>query len=252
MFCHEGRTFFIVQPQELAEPGTQWSGFEPHLVSIIEQEVVERDTGVRWEDVAGQEEAKTALREAVVLPTKLPEVFRGARRPWKGVLLVGPPGTGKTLLARAAASECRPCTFFNVSSATLTSRYRGESEKLVRLLFAMAAEKAPSVIFIDEIDALCSERSDDSEHEASRRFKSELLVQMDGLGTRAEKLVVVLAATNHPWDIDEAFRRRYISLLYRIVIGRSLVTGIISHACLYFSHYVFRCHQNPNNSLYST
>ncbi|KAF2800823.1 vacuolar protein sorting-associated protein-like protein VPS4 [Melanomma pulvis-pyrius CBS 109.77] len=168
--------------------------------------ILSEKPNIRWEDVAGLEAAKEALKEAVILPIKFPHLFTGKRQPWKGILLYGPPGTGKSYLAKAVATEANS-TFFSVSSSDLVSKWMGESERLVKQLFGMARENKPSIIFIDEIDALCGPRGE-GESEASRRIKTELLVQMDGVG-KDSKGVLILGATNIPWQLDAAIRRRF-------------------------------------------
>ncbi|KXZ47532.1 VPS4 protein [Gonium pectorale] len=176
------------------------------LGAALSRDIFTENPAVRWDDIAGLEGAKRLIKEAVVMPIKYPQLFTGLLAPWKGVLLYGPPGTGKTLLAKAVATECRT-TFFNISASSIISKWRGDSEKLVRVLFELARYHAPSTVFLDEIDALMGARGGEGEHEASRRMKTELLIQMDGLA-RGGELVFVLAATNMPWELDMAMLRR--------------------------------------------
>ncbi|KAG2674461.1 hypothetical protein I3843_13G121300 [Carya illinoinensis] len=174
--------------------------------------IVREKPNIKWSDVAGLESAKQALQEAVILPVKFPQFFTGKRRPWRAFLLYGPPGTGKSYLAKAVATEA-DSTFFSVSSSDLVSKWMGESEKLVSNLFQMARDSAPSIIFIDEIDSLSGQRGEGNESEASRRIKTEILVQMQGVGHNDEK-VLVLAATNTPYALDQAIRRRFDKRIY--------------------------------------
>ncbi|KAJ4458826.1 putative Vacuolar protein sorting-associated protein 4 [Paratrimastix pyriformis] len=190
----------------------KFSDGDPALIEAIEHEILDKGPKTKWEDIAGLRDAKQLLLESVLLPRRFPNFFQGLRRPWRGVLLFGPPGTGKTLLAKAVATECES-TFFNVHTSTLASKWHGESERLVRTLFNMARFYAPSTVFIDEIDCLGLTRGGSGENEVSRRVKAELLVQMDG-ACDDSKQVTVLAATNNPWDLDDALRRRLEKRIY--------------------------------------
>ena len=201
------------------------NGPDSELIEMLEREVVDTNPNVSFNDIAELSQAKKALQEAVLLPLIIPDYFKGIRRPWRGVLLYGPPGTGKTMLAKALATQ-RKTTFFNVHSSSFASKWRGESEKLVRILFEMARFYAPTTIFIDEVDSLCSKRGEGNEGEGSRRVKAELLVQMEGVNSNTSasanekseedkrKIVTVMAATNRPWDLDDALRRRFEKRVY--------------------------------------
>ncbi|XP_043220525.1 vacuolar protein sorting-associated protein 4-like isoform X1 [Amphibalanus amphitrite] len=174
---------------------------------------------LRFSDVAGLEEAKASLAEAVIMPVQFPHLFTGGRRPWTRVLLYGPPGTGKSRLAAAVAGEAG-AELFPVSAADLLSSYVGETEKAMSDLFARAASRQPAgraVLFVDELDGLCRVRSG-REEEHTRRLKTHLLQLMDGLlsggGGGAAATTFLLAATNCPWDLDPAFLRRFQRRVY--------------------------------------
>jgi len=182
------------------------------LKGALSSAIVTETPNVKWADVAGLEQAKGLLKEAVILPIKFPQLFTGKRKAWKGILLYGPPGTGKSYLAKAVATEAGASTFLSVSSSDLVSKFQGESERLVRNLFEIAREKAPSIIFIDEVDSLCGARGDGG-NDSGRRIITEFLVQMQGVG-KGNDGVLVLGATNTPWQLDSAIRRRFEKRIY--------------------------------------
>ena len=178
----------------------------------ILSEIMTKNPGVKFSDIIGMNDMKQTLYEIIVVPTIRPDLFTGIRTPQRGILLFGPPGTGKTMIAKAIASECGS-TFFNISASSLTSKWVGESEKTVKSLFKIAYQKVPSIIFIDEIDSILSKRSE-GENEATKRLKTEFLIQFDGLGSNTKARLLVIAATNRPMDLDEALLRRLPKRVY--------------------------------------
>lgn len=182
------------------------------IVERILSEVVHKTQDTKWDDIAGLDNVKQAINEIVVYPMQNPGLFQGLLAPAKGLLLFGPPGTGKTLIGRCIACESG-ATFFAISASSLTSKWVGEGEKMVRALFAVARCMQPSVVFIDEIDSLLTQRVD-GEHDSSRKMKTEFLVQFDGLTTGEGDRLLIVGATNRPQELDEAARRRFTKRLY--------------------------------------
>lgn len=169
-----------------------------------------QDINTSWDHVIGAKAAVMALKQAVVLPQRMPQLFSGARKPWGCILLYGPPGTGKTLLASASAKEAGT-SFLPVSVSDLLSKWVGDTEKSIRDLFRTASQCDRCIIFLDEVDALCGARGSNGESEGSRRAKTEFLVRMQNVDSRK---VTIIAATNLPWELDTAFRRRFDRVIY--------------------------------------
>uniref|UniRef100_A0A1J3CQ74 Spastin n=1 Tax=Noccaea caerulescens TaxID=107243 RepID=A0A1J3CQ74_NOCCA len=174
------------------------------------------EIGVTFADIGSLDETKDSLQELVMLPLRRPDLFKGGLlKPCRGILLFGPPGTGKTMLAKAIANEAG-ASFINVSMSTITSKWFGEDEKNVRALFTLAAKVSPTIIFVDEVDSMLGQRTRVGEHEAMRKIKNEFMTHWDGLMTKPGERILVLAATNRPFDLDEAIIRRFER---RIMVG---------------------------------
>ena len=181
----------------------------------FEELVMKEKPNVSWSQVIGLEDAKSALRESIVYPTKRPDLFPLG---WpKGMLLYGPPGTGKTMLAAATASEMDGY-FINVDASSMMSKWLGEAEKNVSKLFRMArkyAEKEgkPVILFVDEVDSLLGSRN--SEVGGEVRTKNQFLTEMDGVNGKGKDLMMyVIGATNKPWSLDWPFLRRFQKRIY--------------------------------------
>lgn len=180
--------------------------FETRLLADV---IPPRDIGVKFDDIGALENVKDTLKELVMLPLQRPELFSKGQftKPCKGILLFGPPGTGKTMLAKAVATEAG-AYLINISMSSITSKWLGEAEKYVKSAFSLASKISPSIIFVDEVDSMLARRENHGEHETMRKMKKEFMVNWDGLRTKATERVLVLAATNRPFDLDDAVIRR--------------------------------------------
>ncbi|KAF6175224.1 hypothetical protein GIB67_015909 [Kingdonia uniflora] len=186
--------------------------YETNFISAV---VPSGEIGVKFDDIGALEEVKRTLNELVTLPMRRPELFSHGNllRPCKGILLFGPPGTGKTLLAKALATEAG-ANFISVTGSTLTSKWFGDAEKLTKALFSFASKLAPVIIFVDEIDSLLGARGGAFEHEATRRMKNEFMAAWDGLRSKDSQRILILGATNRPFDLDDAVIRRLPRRIY--------------------------------------
>merc|ERR1711972_778554 len=176
----------------------------------LEADIISEAPDICFKDVQGLLNVKLALYETIILPALRPELFTGLRTPTSGLLLFGPPGNGKTMIAKCVAAGCQS-TFFSISASSITSKFVGDAERIMRTLFNLAREKSPSIIFIDEIDSMLTARGGKNEAESSRRIKTKFLIQFDGVkkASDTEKRVLVIGATNLPDQLDEAVLRRF-------------------------------------------
>ncbi|KAL8201416.1 hypothetical protein R6Q57_012755 [Mikania cordata] len=186
--------------------------YESNFISAV---VPPGEIGIKFEDIGALEDVKTALHELAILPMKRPELFSHGNllRPCKGILLFGPPGTGKTLLAKALASEAG-ANFISITGSTLTSKWFGDAEKLTKALFSFASKLAPVIVFVDEVDSLLGARGGGFEHEATRRMRNEFMAAWDGLRSKDSQRILILGATNRPFDLDDAVIRRLPRRIY--------------------------------------
>lgn len=216
-----------VDPKPVAKK-LKTSSVPKEVIDKLAENIIPAESSkITFSDIKGQKEVKKAIQDNIILPLMNPELFSGIREPSRAILLYGPPGNGKTLLAKALAGQIKR-TFFNISASSLMSKFMGEGEKLMRGLFALAEDLSPSIIFFDEIDSmLCSRGS--GEHEASRRMKTEFLVQFDGVGSSTNGDILIIAATNRPFDLDDAVLRRFTKRIFVGLPDREARYAIISH-----------------------
>ena len=198
-----------------ASPQEQKASLAKNTQNNFDDMVMREKPEVKWRDVVGIDDAKNALRESIVYPTKRGDLFPLG---WpRGILLYGPPGCGKTILAAATANELDGY-FINVDGSSMMSKWLGEAEKNVSRLFKMAhsyaeREGKPVILFIDELDSLLGERTNEIGGEV--RSRNQFLTEMDGINSKGKDTkLYVIGATNKPWSLDHPFLRRFQKRIY--------------------------------------
>lgn len=215
----KSKTKNSTKPNESQENDSDEDKFE----NFVKNNLIQKST-MRWEDIGGLETVKQLMMETIVISALQKPA---SIQPWKGILLFGPPGTGKTLLASACAGSLES-TFFNVKVSSVSSKYYGESSKIVSALYDVARESHPSIVFMDEIDSLTTRRSD-GVSEASRKMLATLLTELDGFQDKgSDKLILTLSATNTPWDLDEAVLSRFSRRIFIPLPDKSATMEIIN------------------------
>ncbi|KAJ3447333.1 putative aaa atpase [Anaeramoeba flamelloides] len=186
------------------------------LEQNLYQEIVvpKVSTKIKFKDIGGMKKIKRQIKEQIIYPFKRPELYQNfkllQRNNFKGLLLYGPPGTGKTMIVQAIAAECN-CTFLNITPGVFSSKWHGVAEKNVGAIFSIAKKLSPSIIFIDEVDSILSKRTSDGnlESKTSRRIKNLFMQHWEGIKSNGKSNILVIGATNRPYDLDEAILRRF-------------------------------------------
>ncbi|EUD65033.1 hypothetical protein C922_04544 [Plasmodium inui San Antonio 1] len=187
-------------------------GLEVNILRYALSMKMSSNEHVKESDIIGLYDIKKIIKDKIVNVILRPDLFTGLNRAAKGILLFGPPGTGKTMIAKWVASHCK-CSFYNVSTSSLFSKYIGETEKIVTCLFKCAEEDNPSILFFDEIDSILGMRKND-EDDTTIRIKNQLLQMIDGINTKKDVVIVIIGATNRPDMIDDAALRRFNKRVY--------------------------------------
>lgn len=202
------------------EFGNKLSPEQDILFSRVKSCLLEQEMNVTFDDIIGHNSTKKQFTTSMMIKKVQSHIKHDLLTPHSGIILYGPPGTGKTMLAKAFAKE-KDFEFMCVNPSSIASKYRGDSEQMVSILFQYARSFENTILFIDEIDGILGTR-EDKEHEASLRIKNQFLIEIDGINNKNNNnYLMIVAATNHPWNLDAAAWRRFTSRIYIPLPGKA-------------------------------